>query len=272
MKTNITTRDIQLLELEALIELKKLCDDNGLKFYLRGGSVMGAVKYKGFVPWDDDVDIAVPRKDFEKLIELSQTDWSRKFEIISYHYQEDAGCYFPRVFLKKQFIKEYGVPENNRHGVSVIDILPLDGAPDSNFKQKIYFAHVYFLRIMGSLTTKNLTGHKLHRRILLRFLYLFGIDKKYSQTDIYEKLDRLYSSHSIEDSKFIGTITGSLYTKEIFPKEVWGDGELLDFETEKFLVPTQFDSYLKKLYGDDYLTSEPSDKAKNWKKHIKEVE
>ncbi|HEM6372264.1 TPA: LicD family protein [Streptococcus suis] len=268
----ITTRDVQLLELEALIELKKLFDANGLKFFLRGGSVIGAIKYKGFVPWDDDVDIAVPREDFNKLIEISQSNWSEKFEIISYHYKDDAGCYFPRVFLKKEYIKEYGIPENNMHGLSVIDILPLDGAPSGYFAQKLYFLHVYFLRILGSLTTKNLVGHKLHRRILLRFLYLFRIDKKYSQKDIYEKLDKLYSKYSLSKSQFIGTITGSLYTKEIFPREVWGDGKFVNFETESYLVPEDFDVYLKKLYGDDYLTSEPSDKDKNWKKHIKELE
>lgn len=268
----ITVRDVQLLELEALIDFQKLCKQNGLKFYLRGGSVMGAIKYQGFVPWDDDVDIAVPRNDFNKLIELSQTDWSEKFEIISYHHRQDAGCYFPRIFLKREFLEQYGIPENNRHGLSVVDILPLDGAPASAIGRAFYFSHVYFLRILGSLTTKNQVGHKFHRRLLLNFLYLFGIDKRYTQRDIYEKLDRLYSKHPVETSKFIGTITGSLYTKEIFPREIWGEGALVKFESENYYVPEQFDSYLKKLYGENYLTSEPSDKDKNWKKHIKELE
>lgn len=268
----LKTRDIQLLELEALRDLKKLCDEHKIKFYLRGGSVMGAVKYGGFVPWDDDVDIAIPRGQFNKLIELSQTNWSEKFEIISYKYQEHAGCYFPRVFLKKEFLQEYNIPENNRNGLSVIDILPLDGAPSNWLWRQFYFAHVYYLRIMGSLTTKNLIGHKLHRRLLLRFLYLFGVDKRYSQNDIYEKLDALYSKNTIEKSSYIGTITGSLYIKEIFPKEVWGTGEKVAFETEEFIIPTQYDTYLRKLYGNDYLTTEPSDKDKNWKKHIKELE
>ena len=77
---------------------------------------------------------------------------------------------------------------------------------------------------------------------MLRFLYLFGVDKRYSQNDIYEKLDALYSKIQLK-KLYIGTITGSLYTKK-FPKEV-GHWEKVAFETEEFIIPTQYDTYLE---------------------------
>ncbi|MCI5871190.1 LicD family protein [Streptococcus sp.] len=266
-------KDIQNLEFKALSQLNEFCSKHNITFYLRGGSVMGAIKYKGFVPWDDDVDIAIPRDDFNRLIQLSlKESFSSQFEIISYHSHSDARCYFPRVYLKKEYQEELNLPSNNHIGVAVLDILPLDGAPSTKIGRGIYYLKIYCLRILGSLATANMTGHKWYRQVFLKLLSLLQLQKLYSSNDIYQLLDNVYSRNDVGTSKFIGTITGSLYSKEIFPREIWGDGTKVPFEDGEFLVPEEYDIYLKKLYGDDYLTTIPKKKDIEFKKHIKEVD
>ena len=266
---------IQKIELEALKELKTFCQNNGISFFLRGGSVMGAIKYSGFVPWDDDADIAVPRDQYDKLIQLTkENEWSKKFYISSYKYEEKMHCYFPRVFLKEEYITLYNLPRNNEMGLTLVDILPLDGAPNNFFAREIYYLKVYAYRALAGVWTlsdkKTVNMHDKKKRFILKVLELFKVNKLYTQRNIYEKLDKLYKKYDYKTQKNIGTITGSLYKKEIFPSRYWGDGIWKSFEGEQFLVPKEYDDYLKKLYGNDYLTRTPSDKEKYFKKHIKD--
>lgn len=274
MDENEQLRILQLLELEALTELQKFCKTNGINFFLRGGSVMGAVKYNGFVPWDDDADIAIIRKDYNKLIDLSSSkEWSEKFYIVNYKDNPEIHCYFPRVLLKENVRIKMGLPKNNKLGLTVIDILPIDGTPNSSILREIYFFWIYFYRALAAVWTMDIDEtvnmHDSKKKIVLKILKKIGITKFYSQVGIYNKLDKLYTKHSIKDSRYIGTITGSLYKKEILLKEWWGNGIEMKFENQKFLVPQNYDEYLKQLYGDNYLTYTPSVAQKYAKKHIK---
>lgn len=265
---------IHELELQALKELKIFCDKNDIKFYLRGGSVMGAVKYSGFVPWDDDADIAIPRDQYNKLIELSKNqDWSDKFYIATYKSYDDLHCYFPRVLVKENVLNDYKLPTNNKMGLTIIDILPLDGAPNLFIFRIMYYLKVYFYRALAGVWTldvkETVDMHDKKKRFLLKLLKLFRINKLYTQRHIYDKLDMIYSKNDYRKKRYIGTITGSLYLKEIFKNDVWGEGIEMKFEDTKFLVPQKYDFYLKKLYGKDYMTKTPSDKEKKDKNHIK---
>lgn len=273
---NSLTRKIQLLELEALKELKKFCDKNDIKFFLRGGSVMGAVKYSGFVPWDDDADIAIPRDQYNKLIELaSKKDWSNNFYIASFKNNDEIHCYFARVLVKENTLKKYKLPKNNKLGLTVIDILPIDGTPNSFILRNIYYLKVYLLRALAGVHTlcikETVDMHDSKKKLILKILKTIKIEKLYTQNQIYGKLDKLYTKNDYKKKKYIGTITGSLYKKEIFPKEYWGEGITKKFEDTEFLVPNEYDKYLKKLYGKDYMKTVPSDVKINEKKHIKNL-
>ena len=93
-------KKIQEIELDALKEFNKICKENNLMFFLRGGSVMGAVKYQGFIPWDDDVDIAVPREDYDQLPQIFENKIiAGKYQVLCHQYCEELHCYFPRLFL-----------------------------------------------------------------------------------------------------------------------------------------------------------------------------
>ncbi len=260
---------IQQLELDALKEISDLAKNEDIKFFLRGGSVMGAVKYQGFVPWDDDMDIALPRKDFEKLMKLLKGDWSDRFWLANYRNGDEIHSYFPRVLVKEEYRLKEGLPQNNHLGFSIIDVLPLDGVPNTFIGRKWYKYHVMLLRGMGAVFTRDVKDtiviHSKKKQLAIDLLGKFGIKHFYTQDKIYDKLDLIYKKNKLENSKWVGTITGSLFDKEMFPADFFGDGKMLPFENTSFLVPAKYDEYLKQLYGNNYANEEPNQK----KSHIK---
>lgn len=258
-------RKIQEIDYAALISFKKFCKKNGIVFFLRGGSVMGAVKYQNFIPWDDDIDVAIPRKGYKKLIKLSKNViLDNKFIINSYKYNDRLHCYFPRMVLSEDERKKIGLPKNTNLGLHIMDIFPLDGTPNNTVLRKIYIMKVYVLRALASLGThysgtwKNM--HSKKQELLIMLLRKLGFEFMFPQQKVYKMLDRLYSRYDWKKSKYAGTISASLFSKEIFPVEVWGNGKKKMIRNEAFLVPYKYDIYLKKLYGDNYLYEEPQHK------------
>lgn len=259
---NGIVKKIQEVELDALVEFQKICNENNIRFYLRGGSVMGAVKYHGFIPWDDDMDIAVPREDYERLIKLvKDLSIAGKYRINSYRYCKELPCYFPRMVLEERERVRLGLPKNTKLGLHLMDIFPLDGAPDNVVVRKIYFGKVYLYRALASLGTfyrdEMVNMHTRKQQCVINILRIFKIDRLIDQRQMYGKLEKLYTKYDWKEKKYAGTITASLFSKEIFPREVWGEGAFMNFESTKVRVPTEYDIYLKKLYGKDYLNKEP---------------
>lgn len=251
----------QQVELEALKELASVANDYDIKFYLRGGSVMGAIKYDGFIPWDDDVDIAVPRSDYNKLIGVLSGDWSDKFWMASYLNGDEIHSYFPRILLKEDYRKKLGIQTNNLLGRTIIDVLPLDGVPSTKIGRFIYKYEVMVLRLLAALWTYNVREtvmiHSGKKQRIMKLLTSIGIHKMYTQNQVYAALDKIYSKVSFENATWAGTITGSAFDKELFPAEIFGDGVFHKFEDAEFRVPEKYDLYLKQIYGENYATFEP---------------
>lgn len=264
---------IQNLELEALKAIKDIAEKNDIRFFLRGGSVMGAVKYNGFVPWDDDMDIAVPRENYKKLISILSENWSNRFWMASYTKGDAIHAYFPRILVKEQTRKKLALPRNNHLGFCVIDILPLDYLPESAFQRKMFVYQVGLYRLLGATWTVDIrdtiTQHSKKKQEIIKLVKKMGIQKITTQNKIYDKLDNIYSRYS-NGSNWRGTITGSKFDKEMFPSSVWGEGILTSFEDSKFLVPLEYDTYLKQMYGSRYLDEEPTLKKShiNGVKHV----
>lgn len=270
MNQQVNLRTLQDTLLDAIKEFKKICDEENITFFLRGGSVMGAVKYNGFIPWDDDMDIAVPRKDYDRLIEIfNNRKIVNKYQVLNSKYQPELHCYFPRLFLLESEREKLGLPSNTHLGLHLIDILPLDGAPNGKMQRNIYFGKVYILRFLASLGTSYVDGHvDMHtpkQKLLIKVAKSFQLHKIFPQQKVYKILDRLYTKYDWKKQDYAGTITASLFKKEVMPVEIWGEGVWHQFETEKFLIPTDYDRYLKIMYGENYLSEEPDEKKSHHK-------
>lgn len=264
---------LQNIEYEALTVIKDICDMNHLMFYLRGGSLLGAVLHKDFVPWDDDIDILIPRRDYQCLIEIFPYYFSEKFKLVCYQKVENAHCYFPRVLLREKYRKELGLPKNNERGLVLIDILPLDGMPNGTIRLKWHIIKAYAYRILASLWTLDAKDtvcmHDKKKQRFLKFLYALKIHHLYKQDNIYRKLDKMYAKYPYGKTKMAGTLSGSKLSKEIVPTEWYGKiGAVGKFRDLDVLIPQNYDAYLKQLFGENYATKYMS-VEKRTKSHIK---
>lgn len=262
---------VQEIELDAIKELNKILKENDIEFFLRGGSVMGAVKYKGFIPWDDDMDIAIPRPMYDRLPEIFKDRIiAGKYQVLTYQNEKNLHCYFPRMLLLEAERKRVGLPKNTNLGLHLIDIIPLDGAPSSKISRKIYFIKVYILRFLASLGTTYKGDHKdMHtksQKAIISLAKHMKLHKIFKQNRVYEMQTKLYKKYHWKRSAYSGTINASLYHREIMPTEIWGDGKMMKFESEEYRVPSLYDSYLKRLYGNNYMNEEPDEEHK--KSHL----
>lgn len=242
--------DLQKKELEILKVFVDVCEKLGLKYYLVCGSALGAVKYGGFIPWDDDVDVALPREDYERFLELAPR--MLPTYLFLQNYRTDPA--FPKVFSKIRDSRTTYIETNYQyldmnHGV-FIDVFALDGYP-VNPKEIRRFEKTKkkFLR----LTSCSLAPDgSIQSRLLRRVLRIFGFHKR-TATNLkkYETLIRKYASADVYCN--YGNFRGVM---EKTPKEIYGVGEKAAFEGLEVYVPSQYDLYLKEKYG-DYILDPP---------------
>ena len=247
----LTVDEVKKIEFDVLANFADFCDENNLKYYLAYGTLLGAVRHKGFIPWDDDIDVYMPREDYNKLIEIfNNTNQNNRYELIA---PKDrlSYCSFVKIIDNKTIKKEVGMGKRQL-GVD-IDIFPLDGQPE------IDKAYVKWYKKLRTLY-KRYWWHSLHFakgywKINLRVLLCkpFGISK----AKCLDKAEKLHKMYPYNESKYIGSIE-CLYdlADYRYEKKWFDDYVLLEFEGKKFKAPVGYDEVLTKTYG-DYMKLPP---------------
>lgn len=251
-------RKLQLKSLEIFKYLKNICEENNLMIYFCGGCCIGAIRHKGFIPWDDDIDVFMPRDSYEKLKKI----WSEKADTKKYE------CVIPKEnnFTKNQFIT---INDNNttfikihqkdldiNHGV-VIDILPLDGCPSNRLKRKIQkiWALIYSLYITQMIPRNHGKLATLAGKILLNI-----IPSKKLRWRIVRKAEKEMTKYKISDCEYITELcSGPKYMQNEYKKEWFEKAIYKEFEGEKMPIPIGYDEYLKMAFG-DYMKLPPKEK------------
>lgn len=229
--------DQQKKLLEMLIELKEVLEKEKIKFFLIGGSALGAVRHRGFIPWDDDIDIGMYREDFEKFEEYLFRKPLKNiiyFSIGNNKFQSDP---IGRVYLKNEI--EEGVIK------SVIDIFPIDNVPNNWLYRKIQsvFSQIYHLSIYQK-PAKN--RGKLKKIISELFLILLPKKVLGILGNISKKI---FVFKKFKNSKYVANIFGIKgYYKEIVPREYIGEMKKVEFENLYLNIPEKYELYLNHFY------------------------
>jgi len=234
-------------ELDMLRELERITKRHDIKYFLAYGSAIGAVRHKGFIPWDSDVDIVVGIDNYERLDNLLSKQLNKKYEVKNYKNDNTASLLFSRIVLRG----ESGI-------VVHIDIFPLVGLPNNKIKQHIFIRlarlvnGLYFFKKVNP--EMHYKGRKMNIRIskLLK-VFAFPIPSKLL-ISVKERLEKRYS---IKDTKYLFNLCGAYGTKEIILKDWLADQVYMDFEDEKLPLPIEYDKYLTQIYG-DYMTPKKS--------------
>ena len=251
--TELSLDDLREVELGLLKEFRDFCIENNLKFLLSNGTLLGAVKYKGFIPWDDDIDIFIPRKDYDFLIENYKD--SNQFKLFSPERVKEYA--FP--FAKLCDMKTRREETNNNNGVELgvdIDIFPLDMWDENAKKQaKKQAKRMLYLRLAKN---QKISSPKLFKSIPKKTVAIFC--KMFGASFFITKLQKEAIKSKV--SKNMGCVIWPVYgEKEIIPEEVFADSTEVVFEGEKFPAPIGYDLYLRSLYS-DYEKDPPEEKQK----------
>lgn len=251
----IQFEEMKKIELNILIYFTEVCEENNLRYYLGGGTLLGAVRHKGFIPWDDDIDVMMPRPDFQKLLSLSINN--ENYNIIK---PGTAGYYynFAKLVDTRTILEEKGIKRIDGLGV-YIDIFPLDGMPETPDARKKRFKELNSIR--KRINNTCLLRPKFHRNpfAYLNACRIYNSNKNIDLSSLQKKYLDSALKNSFDDSEFVFAAGGAYGARDIFP-EKWFEKEIeLQFENLSVKAFNGYDLYLTQLYG-DYMTLPPEDK------------
>lgn len=247
------------IELEILKEFSDFCDENKLTYFLAYGTLIGAIRHKGFIPWDDDIDIWMPREDYNKFKELFNSQKVGGYYKAILPSDKVSRHTFVKVVDDRTVKLEKGVSyKSGTLGID-IDIFPLDGQPDDdtvydawyNKLFNLYKCHYYLITKFPSAMSSKIK--LLLRRIIVRIMYL-------TKSNILRKADKLHQKYQYENSNFVGAIESCYnFKSNRYKKEWFSEAVLVDFEEYKFKAPIGYHEILTKMYG-DYMKLPPLEK------------
>lgn len=254
-----TLRKLQLKELDTLVYFKEFCDKNNLLFYLCGGCCIGSLRTGGFIPWDDDIDILMPRDDYEKLYKLWDNDKHERFKLL----RTDEKIFTGNIFTTIVDTETTCVKANQAHldipfGI-MMDIFPIDGCPKGKFKrtmQKLN-AMIYSL-FLAQIVPENHGGI-----MALGSKFLLSIVKSpKAREKKWRNAERRMSKYKISDCEYITELCEGVHSMQPeYPKEWFASAVYREFEGLQMPIPVGYDPYLKKAFG-DYMKLPPEDKQK----------
>ena len=252
------------VEFEMLLELKRICEKNGLTYYLSGGTFLGAVRHKGFIPWDDDIDVAMPREDYERFTDVVAGELPEKMSFKTYKLDKTHRNPVARIVNNEVLVKNYSY-SNPKVEPAWIDVFPLDGIPNSRLLTTIHKVHLLWRKVMiGWVNHEYIQDAKEHRKWYEKLLISVGnkmkLSKYFDITKQYSKLEDVLKKYPSGKSRFYFNFNGVYRFNSIMEKEVYyGDGDTYIFEGVEFNAPKNYHAYLSKIYG-TYMDFPPENK------------
>lgn len=253
-------RELQLCELDLFKEVSAFCRAHHIKYYALGGTLLGAIRHKGFIPWDDDMDIGIPREDYDRLLEICRTE-NPPFIMRSFFDDPSYYRYFARAEDPKVQVRRH---DNIKEEISNawIDIFPLDGMPNWKPLRTFWKYYVlwrratYKLSLFDTAVNVNKKNRPLPEKILVKIGLHFPVQKIFNTQKELRKLDRALKAFPYKKSNYLVNAMGAYKFNEMFHKKYYGKGAWYPFEDTRIFGPADYDTVCTQLYG-DYMTPPP---------------
>lgn len=253
-------RQMQLIQLECLMELDRICRKHNIKYSIDGGTLLGAVRHRGFIPWDDDIDVIMERKEYERffLVCKSELDTGRFF---LQEHRTDAyyRVGFPRIKRNGTTYVRAGQENSKQHEGVQIDVFVLDHMPNGYAARRLHRMLTFFFRkILWSRTGKKVSDSAV-QRIIYTLLDLFPAEFAFWGFDALAKRCNRRPSELVRH--YAMTYPAPEVNGYGIPADLLNTFTELEFEGHMFQAVAQYDRYLTLLYG-DYMVLPPEEKRK----------
>lgn len=245
----MTFDEVKKVELEILTNVAEFCERNNLNYFLAYGTLIGAVRHKGFIPWDDDVDIWMPRDDYNIFIKTFKSKNNRYVAVSPY---DKISCHtMLKVIDTKTVKKETGIAARYGNLGVDIDVFPLDGEPDdeknfNNWYKKLYKQYKLCLILNSEINTPK-------KKIASVAFKILGI----TNNKALKKAEKLHNKYPYFSSNMVGAVESCYNSpKNRYFKGCFRDYVMLEFENKKFRAPIGYDEVLTSVYG-EYMKLPP---------------
>lgn len=244
----VQKQQLKKFELDILMEIDRICKKNNIKYTLGYGTLIGAVRHKGFIPWDDDIDICMLRKDYMKFRKICETELDHKFFYQTHSTDKEYYHLFDKVRMNNTVFKETFLSTYNIHHGVYVDIFPIDNIANgwlNGIWQ--YYQYRLYRTILNSkyLVLDARTGKKKIVALVIKILFA-----KVKLEYLYDKAEKKAMKYVEYNTNFVGCFASAYKRRDRFPTYYYKNTIPKMFEGMMFEVPFFYDEMLKRIYGD----------------------
>ena len=247
-------RDLQIQELDILKECLKIFEKYNLRYFMLGGTFLGAIRHKGFIPWDDDIDIGMPRDDYEKFCVYAENELELPFWLSTFQNDNDHNGYCCRVINKNiKLFRDDAIKEKTDN--LWIDIFPLDGMPNNIIMRSFHKFRLLFLRLLLQYSKFD-SGINMKKKrntlesILIKIGFVVSKIFHFNTKRRLIAIDKSLRRYRYDSSKYVVNFMGAYKFKEMFPKSYYDNPVEYDFENLKLIGASEYDKILTQMYGE----------------------
>ncbi|HBW13332.1 MAG TPA: hypothetical protein DEF30_05890 [Proteiniclasticum sp.] len=255
MQNKVNLDEVQDRLFEMMISFHDICVENNIRYYMLGGTLLGAVRHEGFIPWDDDIDIGLLRADYEKLISLPEAVWPKNLELRIPGKDSD----YPYGYTKL-ISSDTTVVEDYGKGIVLglfIDIFPVDFAGRSKLSSEMKMRAVSTLKkVLQTTQITSVDEYTFLKKFIIMIIKKIGVERVLRMTGCILK------SENSNPEYYSANFLGAWGNREIVRTKLFGKPRLFKFRDREFFGPENADEYLTSIYG-DYMKLPPLEKQQS---------
>lgn len=239
--------------LSIMDEIERICTENNIRYYLAFGSLLGAVRHRGFIPWDDDLDIFMPREDFNRFMDIAPKLLKDKFQLRWANTEKNYFLYFAKVVLRGTLFCEKKRLQEENEGI-FLDIFPLDYS--TKYNKVLEIRYFLILQIRQLLYVKGLRYDNSLLSVIRKF-----IAKRCTSVQLLKLLERIANTpYKKNRTCYINFPSSVTLKSQVFPIEWFGNGRYAEFDGRMYKVPNNPEKILEQTYGANFMELPPESK------------
>ena len=251
--------EVQAVLLDLMKEVHKFLCENKIKYYLLGGSALGAVRHDGFIPWDDDIDIGLFRDDYEKFLDISSR-FNPKYEVVNFQKANNCDFGLTRIYIPNTYIDNRTTKKTKLDKRLYFDVFPLDNVPEDKTELGKYEVKVVKMKHLLQLIDVHDYGNS---RPIMVAKKAVSMALRPFRGIILRSFDKLLKNYRQYETAYICSLCSQYsFKKQVMLKEIYGKPVLHAFEDTSLYIPENIHAYLSTLFGADYMCLPPEEKRR----------